>query len=86
MNCRKFGQLIMATAFEGGCPERDQYSPSSCNELTTVALALRERVKLGHNDSSGWSASDPAIFNLMWSLLFLNGDAAVNAESDPPGI
>ena len=86
MNCRKFGQLIMATAFEGGCPERDRYSPSSCNELTTVALALRERVELGHNNSSGWSSSDPAIFNLMWGfppiITTLHPSAILRAKTD----
>jgi DNA polymerase-4 len=62
-------------------------APSSCEELTTIALALRERVELGPQQLFRLVGVGLSNFQLdVESPLFERGDAAVNAEIAPSGI
>lgn len=61
--------------------------PSSCDELTTIELALRERVELGPQQLFRLVGVGLSNFQLdVESPLFENGDAVVNAETAPSGI
>ncbi len=55
--------------------------PSSCDELTTIALALRERVELGPKQLFRLVGVGLSNFQLdAESPLFESGDATTNAE------